>query len=122
MHPDTIVTIGRQFGAGGLEIGRLLAEALGVPFYDRELLAHAAKASGLSETLFEHHDEKPADAPFFGRATLVIHDCCGTNSGWFARPFPSRRKPAMGDSPRSSGRTVPFSSTPSSSATSFGSE
>ena len=62
MHPDTIVTIGRQFGAGGLEIGRRLAEALGVPFYDRELLARAAEASGLAESLFEHHDEKPADA------------------------------------------------------------
>ena len=62
MHPDTIVTIGRQFGAGGLEIGRKLAEALGVPFYDRELLAHAAKASGLSENLFAQHDEKPAEA------------------------------------------------------------
>ena len=65
MHPDTVVTIGRQFGAGGLEIGRRLAEALGVPFYDRELLARAAEASGLAEGLFEHHDEKPADAPFF---------------------------------------------------------
>ena len=35
MHPDTVVTIGRQFGAGGLEIGRRLAEALGVPFVGR---------------------------------------------------------------------------------------
>ena len=61
-------------------------------------------------------------APGSGRTTLVIHDCCGENSGWPASPFPSRRKPAIGDSPRSSGRTVPFNSTPSRSATSFGSE
>ena len=61
MHPDTVVTIGRQVGAGGLEVGRLLAETLGVPFYDRELLALAARRSGLSESVLEQHDEKPAD-------------------------------------------------------------
>ena len=71
MHPDTVVTIGRQFGAGGLEIGRLLAEALGVPFYDRELLAIAAKESGLSEAVFERHEEKPADTTFFAQPWAV---------------------------------------------------
>lgn len=73
MHPDTVITIGRQFGAGGLEIGRALAGALGVPFYDRELLARAAQASGLAESLFEHHDEKPADAPFFASWAGPFH-------------------------------------------------
>ena len=58
---DLVVTIGRQVGAGGLEIGRLLARKLGVPFYDRELLAVAARRSGFSETVLEQHDEKPAD-------------------------------------------------------------
>ena len=61
MHPDTIVTIGRQFGAGGREIGKRLAEALGLPFYDRELLAIAAEKSGLAPHLFEQHDERAAD-------------------------------------------------------------
>ena len=73
MHPETVITIGRQFGAGGLEIGRKLAEAIGVPFYDRELLARAAQASGLSESLFEHHDEKPADTPFFATWAGPFH-------------------------------------------------
>ena len=73
MHPDTIVTIGRQFGAGGREIGRRLAEVLGLPFYDRELLALAAKGSGLSEHLFEQHDEKPADSLLYAAWTGPFH-------------------------------------------------
>ena len=39
---NTIVTIGRQFGSGGREIGIRLAKALDVPFYDKELLRKAA--------------------------------------------------------------------------------
>ncbi|MBR2337852.1 MAG: cytidylate kinase family protein, partial [Clostridia bacterium] len=48
MNNKTIITIGRQFGSGGREIGRRLAEKLGVPFYDKDLLTHAAQESGLS--------------------------------------------------------------------------
>ena len=46
------ITIGRQFGSGGREIGKKVAEALGVPYYDKELLAVAAKESGLSHQFF----------------------------------------------------------------------
>lgn len=73
MHSDTIITIGRQFGAGGLEIGRLLASELGIPFYDRELLAVAAKSSGFAEQLFERHDEKPADSLFYSAWAAPFH-------------------------------------------------
>ena len=45
--PKIIVTIGREFGAGGYEIGRRLAEKLGIPFYDRQLDEMAAELSGL---------------------------------------------------------------------------
>lgn len=58
MNP-IIVTIGRQYGSGGREIGKKLAEALGIPFYDKELLTHAAQKSGFCQEVFEHHDEKP---------------------------------------------------------------
>ena len=47
-HP-VIITIARQFGSGGHEIGRRLAEKLGIPCYHKELLTHAAQESGLSE-------------------------------------------------------------------------
>lgn len=55
----TIITIGRQAGSGGREIGEKLAAALGVKCYDKELLERAAKDSGFCEEIFENHDEKP---------------------------------------------------------------
>lgn len=57
-----IITIGRQYGSAGLEIGRKLAEELGVNLYDKEMLKRAAKESGLCEELFETHDEKPTNS------------------------------------------------------------
>ena len=38
-----IICVGREFGSGGHEIGRLMAEKLGIPFYDRELIETAAE-------------------------------------------------------------------------------
>lgn len=53
-----VITIGREYGSGGRFVGRLVAERLGIPFYDNELLAKAAKDSGLSEAIFKNFDEK----------------------------------------------------------------
>ena len=47
-----IVTIGRQFGSGGRQIGKRLAELLNIPYYDRELITEAARKSGVSEEYF----------------------------------------------------------------------
>ena len=58
MAVDTIITIGRQAGSGGREIGRLVADILGIPFYDKELLERAAEESGFSKEFFMKHDEK----------------------------------------------------------------
>ena len=57
-----VYTIGRQFGSGGRKVGRTLAERLGIPFYDKEILTLAAKDSGLSEALFHNADEKPTSS------------------------------------------------------------
>ena len=54
----TIITISREYGSGGRLIGKKLAELLEIPFYDRELIALAAKKSGLREEIFEHADER----------------------------------------------------------------
>lgn len=59
---NTIITIGRQFGSGGREIGQLVAKELGVKLYDKEMLAVAAKESGICQELFETHDEKPTNS------------------------------------------------------------
>ena len=57
-----VITISREFGSGGHEIGTKLAQRLGVKCYDKELLAIAAKESGLCEDLFESQDEKPTNS------------------------------------------------------------
>lgn len=54
---QTIITIGRQFGSGGREIGKRLAQQLDIPYYDKELLAKAAKDSGLCTDYLEERDE-----------------------------------------------------------------
>jgi cytidylate kinase len=59
---DNIVfSIGRQFGSGGGEIGRMLANELSIPYYDKELLAIAAQESGLCPEVFEKADERESD-------------------------------------------------------------
>lgn len=62
MSTNTIITIARQYGSGGREIGALLAKELGIKYYDKELLSRAAKESGICEELFENHDEKPTNS------------------------------------------------------------
>lgn len=59
---NTIITIGRQFGSGGREIGERLAKELGILFYDRELLTRAAKESGFCEEMIQMHDERPTNS------------------------------------------------------------
>ncbi|MBR3756629.1 MAG: cytidylate kinase-like family protein [Firmicutes bacterium] len=48
-----LVTISREYGSGGRIIGRLVAEKLGIPFYDKEILDMAASQSGLSREIVE---------------------------------------------------------------------
>ena len=62
MDERTVITIGREFGSGGHEIGMKLAERLGIKCYDKELLELAAKESGLCEDLFASQDEKPTNS------------------------------------------------------------
>ena len=59
---NKIITIGRQFGSGGHEIGELIAKHYGITCYDKELLARAAKDSGYSEELIKNHDERPTNS------------------------------------------------------------
>lgn len=59
---NTIITIGRQFGSGGREIAKKVSEKMGIQFYDKELIALAAKESGLSESLFDGIEEKPTNS------------------------------------------------------------
>lgn len=58
MNANQIITIGRQFGAGGRSIGKKLAERLGISFYDQELIKEAAQSSGLAHELMNNMDEQ----------------------------------------------------------------
>lgn len=59
---NTIITIGRQFGSAGREIGEKVAAHFGIPCYDKELLSRAAKESGFCEEMIETHDERPTNS------------------------------------------------------------
>lgn len=72
------IVIGRQFGCGGREIGKMVADALGIAYYDSELLIETAKNSGVAREYFESKDEK---TPSFlsGMLSLTL----GFNSGTY---------------------------------------
>ncbi|MBQ1274948.1 MAG: cytidylate kinase-like family protein, partial [Cellulosilyticum sp.] len=61
--------VGRQYGSGGRAIGKKLAEALGISFYNREIIELAAKRSGMSEEAFEKVDETAASSLLYSIAT-----------------------------------------------------
>ena len=59
---NTRITIGRQFGSSGHEIGKKVAEKLGIPCYDKEIITATAKNSGFCEEMIENHDERPTSS------------------------------------------------------------
>ena len=82
MTCKSIITIGRQYGSGGHEIGQKLAKELGIKCYDKELLDRAAKESGICQELFEHHDERPTNSFLY---SLVMDTY--SMSGYTSAPF-----------------------------------
>ena len=58
MEENYVITVGRQFGSRGKEVGQALASRLGIAFYDKELITLASKESGLCQEFFEKADEK----------------------------------------------------------------
>jgi len=56
--PHFIITISREYGCGGYEIGRKLAEKLGIEFHDKQLVPLEAAESGLSESFIEAHEKR----------------------------------------------------------------
>ena len=58
MSKNIIITIGRHYGSGGKEIGQKVAEALGITFYDEELVTMAAEKSNIDKDVLNNVDEK----------------------------------------------------------------
>lgn len=73
MKDKIVITIARQYGSGGLTIGKMLAQKLGVHFYDKELLKLASEESGINEALFANADEKIKNTILFKIAHSVYH-------------------------------------------------
>ena len=90
MAEKIIITIGREFGSGGHDIGEALAKKLGIAFYDKNLLAEAAKESGLCEELFNSQDEKPTNSFLYSLVMDTYPEISeflayfGWNIGYFA--------------------------------------
>ncbi len=63
-----IITISREFGSGGRTIGHQVAEKLGIPFYDKELVDHIALESGFAPTYIEEHGEHAPGNSIFAYA------------------------------------------------------
>ena len=68
MNEKVIVTIARQYGSGGREIGEKVAAALGIAFYDKELITMAAQKSGMSPNVLHSADEKASNSLLYTRA------------------------------------------------------
>lgn len=86
MSDNLVITIGRQAGSKGNMIGRKLAETMGVKCYNKELLAEAAKHSGLCEELFETHDEKPTNS-FLYSLVMDTYSLGYTTSAYMDMPI-----------------------------------
>lgn len=67
---DKVITVSREFGSGGRELGVKLADVLGIPFYDKELISMAADDINIAEEAFQRYDEHvvehdPLDRQFY---------------------------------------------------------
>ena len=57
-----VITVGRQFGSGGRDVGQKIAAALGIPYYDKELVEKAAKKSNISSEAVKEIDERATNS------------------------------------------------------------
>ena len=65
---NKVITISRQYGSGGREVGQKLAGHYGIPFYDNELITRAAKESGFAEETFAKAEDKATNSLLYSLA------------------------------------------------------
>ena len=80
-----VINIGRQLGSGGRAIGHILAKDFGIAYYDKEILALAAKESGFCKEVFERNDEHKG---FFRSVLGNIWPVLGRCADYVLRDFP----------------------------------
>ncbi len=70
---NIVITIARQYGSGGRTVGEMLANKLGIHFYDKELMKLASDESGINEALFVNADEKVKATKLFNLTKTAYH-------------------------------------------------
>ena len=83
MEFRTVITIARQFGSGGHEIGKMVAEKLQIPFYDKKIIAMAAEESGISDRIIRENEERAQSG--------IIHAFNRSNRFFANQPFLSNQ-------------------------------
>ena len=68
---NIVITIARQYGSGGKTVGEMLAEKLGIHFYNKELMKLASDESGINEALFVNADERARSGHLFGNVPCL---------------------------------------------------
>lgn len=74
---NKVITISREYGAGGHSIGRQVAEALGVPFYDKTIVNETARASGLDPELIRAEEEDVS------KAGAILRSICSSSVHYY---------------------------------------
>ena len=72
-----IITIGREYGSGGHEIGKRLARQLQIPFYDKDALIKVAKEKGFYDEIISFYEEKPINSLLYAIAMNTYSDHIG---------------------------------------------
>ncbi len=78
---NSVITISRQYGSGGRFIAKKLAEKLGIPYYDNELITMAAKESGYAENIFEKAEQMSSHSFLYSVSMF------GTAAGVYGLPL-----------------------------------
>lgn len=81
-----VIVIGRQFGSGGRTIGKIIADRLGIDYYDTELLKKAAESEGIDPMIFKQHEEKKPSV-----LKMVLQGAYGIADNFHTLPLSSER-------------------------------
>ena len=93
MSNNTIITISREYGSGGRDIGILLSELLGMPFYDNDLITLASQESGYSEEFFQEVDKMASNSLLYSLSQFGASvNCTSLNDNIFDAQFNAIRK------------------------------
>ena len=71
MKQERVITLGREFGSGGREVGLRLAKRLNIPFYDKELIAKVAQTGNFSPDVLRQMEERAPELP-----GMVLRPAC----------------------------------------------